>query len=140
MPVNAGMDGNAYEIDKGLEYLGYEEALKLVVEKVPLLEPGEIPLEMCTGRIAAEDMAAKVRYPSQDVSQKDGYAVVPTDITRASPDSPVRLRVTGSAYAGSSPAGANSLICIPEGVKRLNAGQTIAVRVLAPRIDEMQTR
>ncbi len=105
MPVNAGIDGNAYEIDNGLEYLGYEEALKLVVENVPLLEPEEIPLEMCTGRIAAEDMVAKVRYPSQDVSQKDGYAVVPTDITRASSDSPVRLRVTGSAYAGSSSAG-----------------------------------
>lgn len=99
------MDRNTYEIDNGLEYLGYEQALELVVDNVPLLEPEEIPLEMCAGRIIAEDMVAKVSYPSQDVSQKDGYAIVPADIARASPDSPVRLKVTGSAYAGFSFAG-----------------------------------
>jgi molybdopterin molybdotransferase len=44
---------------------------------------------------------AKISYPSNDVSLKDGFAIISGDIEKASEENPVRLEVIGSVYAGS---------------------------------------
>ncbi len=95
------MEHNIHEIDEGLDYVGYEEAYRLISDNVPLLTAEEMDLERSTGRIAAEDVIAKVSYPSQDVSLKDGFAVVPGDIAGATPENRVSLTVIGEAFAGS---------------------------------------
>ncbi len=88
------------EIDEGEKYIGYREALDIIASNVRLLDVEELSLGLCTGRIAAIDMAALVSYPSIDVSLKDGFAVKSTDVAYAVRDNPVCLKVAGSAFAG----------------------------------------
>jgi molybdopterin biosynthesis enzyme len=90
------------EIDEGTGYLGYAEAFASVVDAVPRLEPEELSLDTGVGRIAAEDVVARISYPSQDVSLKDGYAVISGDIAAASPENKIGLEVIGAAFAGAA--------------------------------------
>jgi molybdopterin molybdotransferase len=96
------METDFTEIDEGTGYVGYQEAFNLICSNVRSVGVEEIPLDLSVGRIAAEDLAALVSYPSSDVSLKDGFAVKSEDVADASRQRPVHLRVTGSVFAGSS--------------------------------------
>jgi molybdopterin molybdotransferase len=95
------METDFNEIDEGTGYVGYQEAFNLVCSNVRPVGVEEVSLDLCVGRIAAEDMSALVSYPSSDVSLKDGFAVKSGDVAGASIQRPVCLRVTGSVFAGS---------------------------------------
>ena len=60
----------------------------------------EVPLLLAPGRVLAREVTARTDSPSADVSLKDGYAVRAEDTVRASRQSPARLRVLGSRFAG----------------------------------------
>jgi len=94
------MDRDNNEIDEGTDYVGYKEAFNLISSNVTTVGVEEMTLLLSAGRIAAEDIVAEVSYPSTDVSLKDGFAVKSADVENASVREPVRLRVTGSVYAG----------------------------------------
>ncbi len=94
------MDRDNNEIDEGTDYVGYKEAFNLISSNVTTVGVEEMTLSLSAGRIAAEDIVAEVSYPSTDVSLKDGFAVKSADVEDASARQPVRLRVTGSVYAG----------------------------------------
>jgi molybdopterin molybdotransferase len=94
------MDRDNNEIDEGTDYVGYKEAFNLISSNVTTVGVEELTLSLSAGRIAAEDIVAEVSYPSTDVSLKDGFAVKSDDVETASARQPVRLRVTGSVYAG----------------------------------------
>jgi len=64
------------------------------------LEAEEVPLFRAPGRVLAREVPARTDSPSADVSLKDGYAVRSKDTVRASRESPARLRVSGSRFAG----------------------------------------
>lgn len=89
------------EIDEGIGYVGYQEAFSLISSSVHPLAAEEMTLELSAGRIAAEDVIARVSYPSQDVSLKDGYAVISSDVAAATRQNSIRLEVIGSVFAGS---------------------------------------
>jgi molybdopterin molybdotransferase len=91
---------NPEEIDEGAGYVGYREAFDLICANITTAGTEELPLAAGAGRITAVDITAAESYPSADVSLKDGYAIISGDIKDALPDKPVRLRVTGSVYAG----------------------------------------
>ncbi len=97
----ADIERESNEIDEGTGYVGYQEAFKLICSNVKAVGVEELPLALSVGRIAAADVVAKVSYPSTDVTLKDGYAVVSSDIAGASVKHPVRLKITGSVSAGS---------------------------------------
>ncbi len=94
------MERDINEIDEGTDYVGYKEAFDLISSNVRTVGVEELPLALSVGRIAAEDIVAEVSYPSADVSLKDGFAVKSADVENASARQPVRLKVTGSVYAG----------------------------------------
>ena len=100
-PQNKSTDSDSPEIDEGTDYIGYRDALELVYSKVPRVDVEEMSLELCAGRIAAEEVKALISNPSSDVSLKDGFAVKSQDIARASSEQTVCLRVIGSVFAGS---------------------------------------
>lgn len=91
------------------EAIGYQEALGRVLGCISPIGSGPARIGECAGRVASEDLYARVDSPSVDASLKDGYAVRSQEILKASPENPVRLRVIGTAAAG------------------LPAGQTVAV-------------
>jgi len=88
------------EIDEGTGYIGYREAFDTVSANVRPVGDEPLSLDRCVGRVAAADLIARVSYPSVDVSLKDGYAVLSTNIASADRQEPVNLKVAGSAFAG----------------------------------------
>ena len=95
------VDFEKNEIDEGTDYVGYKEAFDLISDNVKSAGTEDLLLADAVGRIAAADIIAAESYPTADVSLKDGFAVISSDIEKASPENPVRLKVTGSVFAGS---------------------------------------
>jgi molybdopterin molybdotransferase len=99
------VDFEKNEIDEGTDYVGYREAFDLITNNIGSAGTEELPLASAVGRVAAQDIIAAESYPTADVSLKDGFAIISSDIEKASPDNPVRLKVTGSVYAGTKQEG-----------------------------------
>ncbi len=99
------METNSNEIDEGTGYVGYQEAFDIIKSHVSPVGVEELALAACVGHITAEDLVARVSYPSQDVSLKDGFAVRSADLTAATPENQVKLRVVGAVFAGDSGEG-----------------------------------
>jgi molybdopterin molybdotransferase len=72
------------------------EAIQIVKDQTPPLEPERIPLTEALGRFLAQDAIADTDLPPFDRSQMDGYAVRSQDSRSA----PVRLRIVGESAAG----------------------------------------
>ncbi len=76
--------------------LSVAEALARVTAGLKPLEVERVALEGASGRVLAEDVAARVTQPPFDASAMDGYAVRAADVTAV----PVTLRVVGRSAAG----------------------------------------
>jgi len=76
--------------------ISVEEALGRVTAAFSVLPAETIGLSEALGRVLAEDVAAAVSQPPQDVSAMDGYAVRAADVGSA----PATLAVIGQAPAG----------------------------------------
>ncbi len=81
--------------------IGLEQALSRTLERLTALPPIDIEIDKVEGLAVAENCIATVDCPSASVSMKDGYAVVSADMQKASQNRPVKLKVTGSVFAGS---------------------------------------
>ncbi len=80
--------------------IGLEDALSKTLERLIPLPPKDIEIDKAAGLAVAEKCIATVDSPSISASMKDGYAVVSQELENASQDSPVKLKVTGSVFAG----------------------------------------
>src|SRR4030042_1152062 len=94
------MERNVNEVEEGADYVGYKEAFNIISSNINPGKTEKLTLALSVGRIAAGDILAEGSYPSADVTLKDGYAVISADVENASARHPVRLKVTGSVYAG----------------------------------------
>ncbi|HZD05823.1 MAG TPA: gephyrin-like molybdotransferase Glp, partial [Longimicrobiales bacterium] len=74
-----------------------------VLAAVTPLAADEVPLEAALGRALAGPLTARATLPPWDNSAMDGYAVRAVDVREATPESPVRLTVTGGIRAGELP-------------------------------------
>ena len=83
-------------------FIGFKDALDLTLSNVTVGKKEFLPLSRLTGKILAEDVAARVDCPSVSSSRKDGYAVVSSDLSEASSRAPVTLEVVGNLVAGTS--------------------------------------
>lgn len=83
-------------------FIGFEEALALTVSSVPTSGTESLALDRLTGKISSQDVVSRVDCPSVDSSLKDGYAVVSSDLKKASRENLIDLKVTGQVTAGSS--------------------------------------
>lgn len=82
--------------------IGLKEALSLTFGAIGKLQPVPAPVHEGCDLVAAEDLLAVVDCPSATSSLRDGYAVVSTDIERASRENGVPLRLSGTLAAGDS--------------------------------------
>ncbi len=83
-----------------------DEALGRILDNVDVLEPEEKSLLEALGQVLTEDVTCGFDIPPLDNTAMDGYAVRAQDTHGASPDTPVKLRVTGEVAAGYVFAGA----------------------------------
>ncbi len=85
------------------EYLTVAEALKLILNSVPLLSAEKVPLMDALGRVLAKPVIARDSLPPFANSSMDGYALRAQDLHQASKQSPVTLRVVADIAAGTAP-------------------------------------
>jgi molybdopterin molybdotransferase len=78
----------------------YAHALQVTLDSISPLGSEVVSLSESPGRVLAEDVYARVDSPSVDASLKDGYAICSADISHATPETPIRLRLIGSVSAG----------------------------------------
>jgi molybdopterin molybdotransferase len=81
----------------------FEEALTIIIDNTRPLDVQEVPLFDSVGFVLAEDVRATGNIPQTNRAQPDGYAVRSADISGASPEKPVSLRIIGTARAGFVP-------------------------------------
>jgi molybdopterin molybdotransferase len=85
--------------------ISIDEARRRLNENVRPIERTEwVPIVEATGRVAAADITATIEVPPFSRSAMDGYAVVATDTTGASRQTPVRLRIVERLYTGQMPS------------------------------------
>jgi molybdopterin molybdotransferase len=86
--------------------LELEQAQQKILEQIQPLGAEAVSITECFGRILAESIVSPVDLPPVDNSAMDGYAVRAADLTGASSQSPVRLRLAGRVAAGDILSGA----------------------------------
>lgn len=102
------------------DFIGLDEARRLVMDRTPLSPPRIFPLAALPGLVTGRDILARVSSPSVTASTKDGFAVSGGDLAGACPASPVCLLLAGSVAAGEKAAAG------------LAAGQAVRVTTGAP--------
>ncbi|MCG6957787.1 MAG: molybdopterin molybdotransferase MoeA [Gemmatimonadetes bacterium] len=107
------------------DWLSVEEATSRVLAAVPTTPAKceRVPLSEALGRALAEDLRASATLPPWPNSAMDGYAVHGNDVTGASQERPVALRVVGLLRAGGAPA------------PRVEAGEAVRIMTGAPLPD-----
>ena len=76
------------------------DALQTILNHVETLEAVTRRLADCIGQAACEDIRAELDLPQAPIAGRDGFAVRSEDISAASPQHPVALRVSATARAG----------------------------------------
>lgn len=79
------------------------DAKRIILENVELLDCEMVHITNALDRVLAEDIVADSDAPFSDNSAMDGFAVRASDVTGASPDTPVRLEVIETIPAGAVP-------------------------------------
>src|SRR5437899_10948094 len=85
--------------------LELEAAVAEILRAIPQSHAEEVRLAEADGRIAAETVESPTELPGFDNSSMDGYAVRAADVSNASKEHPVRLRVIGKVPAGDTWSG-----------------------------------
>lgn len=80
--------------------LPIEDALDIILGRLPLINAERVPLDEAYGRVLRENIVSDLDLPPFDRARMDGYAVRSIDTIDASDDNPVLLRAIGDAVAG----------------------------------------
>jgi molybdopterin molybdotransferase len=80
-----------------------EDARERILAAIQPLSPIELPLQEAIGCVVAADAVAQGHLPEFSSSAMDGYAVRSHDVTEATSEEPVTLRVVGLARIGRRP-------------------------------------
>ena len=107
------------------------QALDILQENMPQARMETVDLAAAQGRYLAEAVMAPEPSPRYTNSAMDGYALRWADVSRASAESPVMLRVIGESRAGmpfEEKVGPNMAVHISTGAM-LPAGTDTVVRV-----------
>lgn len=93
--------------------LTYEAALDRMLAAMPPVRPERTAVAEAAGRYLTEAITSQLDLPPFDNSAMDGYAVRAVDVTNASAEHPVTLRVVGQIGAGEVfPGGVGVQTCV----------------------------
>ena len=81
-------------------FISFKEALDLTLAHVSVGRNEFLALDQLNGKILSADISSEVDCPSISTSRKDGYAVKSADLSGASEQHPVNLKVVGALTAG----------------------------------------
>ena len=86
-----------------MSLLSVDEARSRILSHFKPIGTETLPLVECACRVLATEVTAQNNLPSFDNSSMDGFAIIASDLTDASPASPRTLRVVADIPAGTSP-------------------------------------
>ena len=86
-----------------MKRLSAEQAIETLLAQPVLQRIETVPLAQAVGRVAAEDVAARLAVPPFDRSPFDGYALRGIDTAGATRENPVTLTITEEIPAGTVP-------------------------------------
>ncbi|HXF82910.1 MAG TPA: gephyrin-like molybdotransferase Glp [bacterium] len=86
--------------------MSVEDALQRILSCLPRLPAETVALAEAAGRVLADDIVAAEDLWPFPRSAMDGFALRSSDVAAAAPDRPVKLRITGTRFAGDVPQGA----------------------------------
>jgi molybdopterin molybdotransferase len=81
--------------------ISVDKALQIVLENTPVLSTVSIPIIGARNMVLAEDLISADDIPAFDVAMIDGFAVIGSEIARASQNAPVLLKLDGDVKVGS---------------------------------------
>ncbi|MQG25224.1 MAG: molybdopterin molybdotransferase MoeA [SAR202 cluster bacterium] len=84
--------------------LSVEEARENILNMMFVLNTEYLPISDCLGQVLSEDISSIIHVPPWNNSAMDGFAVIANDTKRASENTPVKLTVIDSVYAGDMPS------------------------------------
>lgn len=96
------------------DWLSVREADQRVLSQAQPLDTEEVPIPEALGRALAQGVLARAPLPPWDNSAMDGYAVRGQDVTNASRQAPVVLKVVGETRAGEA---AGRALCKGEAIR-----------------------
>ena len=82
----------------------YYEASNLLLTLARTAHTESVPLDKAAGRVLAQPLVAPENVPSFDRSPYDGYALQADDVSLATQDCPVTLKITEEIAAGALPS------------------------------------
>ena len=82
------------------EEICWVEARDMLLSLASPVNTERVPLAQCAGRVLGFDLTAPEDVPPFDRSAYDGYALRAADVTQASREQPVTLRITETIPAG----------------------------------------
>jgi molybdopterin molybdotransferase len=86
------------------EYTSLSESLDILRSNARVPRRRElVPLGLASGRVLYEDLVSRYDIPARDSSHMDGFAVLSSDLSDASPSSPVKLRRMEGPALGDAP-------------------------------------
>jgi molybdopterin molybdotransferase len=85
------------------DLLSVDQALQRIMQTIQPLTAETVDLLSALGRVLADDIMAESNVPPFPNSSMDGFAVRAQDITQASKDNPVALKVAMDIPAGTAP-------------------------------------
>ncbi len=80
-----------------------DEVRSMILDRVSILAPIELPLQEAFGCVLATDMIAEGDMPAFSSSAMDGFAVRASDVSGATVEEPASLRVVGQILVGREP-------------------------------------
>jgi molybdopterin molybdotransferase len=83
-----------------MEDIPFNKAFDATIGAIRPLSSERASLDALVGRVAFRDIRALVDVPSADISLKDGYAILSSDLVHATKANPVTLRTIGRLAAG----------------------------------------
>ena len=83
--------------------LSVEEARENILNMMFILNTEYLPISDCLGHVLSEDISSIIHVPPLNNSAFDGFAVMASDTENASKNTPVKLTVIDSVYAGDMP-------------------------------------
>jgi molybdopterin molybdotransferase len=110
------------------------EALARVTQGLAPLEAERVALDKASGRVLAEDLAARLSQPPFDASAMDGYAVRAADVVAL----PAKLKLIGESVAGrafNGKVGRGEAVRIFTGAPVPKGADTIVIQENADRDD-----
>jgi molybdopterin molybdotransferase len=80
--------------------ISVEKALQIVLENTPVLNTVSVPIIEARNMVLAEDLYSTDDIPPFNVAVIDGFAVLNEDISKASPNVPIILKLDGEVKVG----------------------------------------